>query len=345
MNFNNYSNQTEILLNKTQWLEKFGSTYTLDILYTYVLTPISFFGFLINLLSFYILLKPVFFAKPIFSFFRVYAINSALVCLLLSTYFLIPTYTLFAFTNTMEALTYGAYFYTPVYSTIYFFNSFLDVYINMERVSIFVPLFHRIYSFSSKKTCSFLFAACLAINFPYFFYYKPQENVVELDTKEMFVINAWALTDFAKSISGKVIAYVIYFIRDVLTLFLEIILNIFSVVLMKKHLDSKRNVVFILENVQNSNLSTNLSKADKNITYMVLVMSLLSALQHTSFLACTGYFIMKQDLLAYSICYGSNQIIAIKYSSNFFLFLLFNKLFRKTFKNLFKRNNLNERNQ
>ena len=318
MNFNNSLNQTEILLTKSQWLERFGSTFTSDILYTYVLTPISFLGFLTNLLSFFILLKPIFFATPIFNFFRVYTLNSAALCLLLSTYFIVPTYSLFAFTNTIEAYTYGAYFYVPFYTTIYFFNSFLDVYISVERVSFFVPLFERINAYSWKIICLILFATCLAINFPFFFYYKPQVNILKLDTHETFVINAWGLTDFSKLLVGKIIAYVIYFIRDVLTLFLEIVLNILAVVLMKKHLNTKRNVVYISDNAQHSVVSQNLSKADKNITYMVLVMSLLSALQHISFLACTGYFLISQDLLAYSICYASNQIIAIKYSSNFF---------------------------
>ena len=344
MNFNNSLNETEIFLSKSQWLERFGSTLTLDVLYTYVLTPISFFGCLTNLLSFYILLKPIFFETPIYSFFRVYALNSAIICLLLSTYFIIPTYTLFNFTNTMEALTYGAYFYVPLYSTIYFCNSFLDVIISMERLSLFVSFFKRISAYSWKSMCSILFVTCLAINFPYFFFYKPQVYNVKLDTNETFSIYSWDLTDFADSLSGKIVAYVIYFIRDTLTLFLEAILNIASVVLMKKYLDRKRNVVYHTD-ITNLNVNNDLNKADKNITYMVIVMSVLSALQHLSFLACTGYFIIRQDLLAYSICYGSNQTISIKYSSNFFVLLLFNKLFRKTIKNLFKRNNLTERSQ
>jgi len=257
----------------------------------------------------------------------------------LSTYFVIPTYNLFSFTNTNEALAYGAYFYVPVYTTVYFFNSFLDVYISMERIALFLPLFGRINANSWKIICSILFASCLAINFPYFFYFVPHNYEVELDNHEMFSIYSWILTDFADSLAGKIVAYVIYFIRDVLTLLLEVTLNIFSLIEMKRHVDKKKNVVYNLENAQNSNVGRNLSKADHNMTFMVLVMCLLSVLQHIGFLACTGYYLQSQNLLAYSICYASNQIISIKHASNFFLFILFNSLFRKNVKNLFKRGN------
>ena len=327
------------LLSKSDWLELFGSTFLLDLFYTYVLTPTSFIGFLLNILSFFIFQKNEFYTKPIFHYLRVYVINSSIICLLLSSYFVVSTYRFFEFTTASETYIYGVYFYLPIYSTFYFVNSFLDVYISMERLSIFIPSIRRIDRLSWKSACLTIFSTCLLINFPTFFIYNAGTYTVELNNLEMYSITTWIKTTFSKTTAGIAIVYAIYFMRDALIMGIEIFTNVLLVVLMKKHLSKKRNVIFNSDNPESHAVIKNITKADKNLIYMVIIMCLLSALEHISFLACTSYFLISQDLLAYTTCYASNQIISIKHSSNFFLFFLFNNMFRKAFKNVFKRTN------
>jgi hypothetical protein len=251
----------------------------------------------------------------------------------------VSTYRFFEFTTASETYIYGVYAYLPIYSTFYFVNSFLDVYISMERLSIFIPGFEKIDKFSWKIVGLIIYIVCLFINLPTFFIYNAGTYTVQLDNLEMYSITTWLKTDFSKTPAGIAIVYAIYFIRDVLIMAIEIFTNVLLVVLMKKHLSKKRNVIFNMDNPEATDVIKNITKADKNLIYMVAIMCLLSGLEHISFLACTGYFLISQDLLAYSTCYASNQIISIKHSSNFFLFFLFNNMFRKAFKNVFKRTN------
>ena len=81
-----------------------------------------------------------------------------------------------------------------------------------------------------------------------------------------------------------------------------------------------------------------LNRVNRNLTYMVVIMCLLSALEHIFFLYCTFYFLVAQDLTAYGVCYFSNFITSFKHFSNFFVFLIFNSLFLDEFKKLFKKN-------
>lgn len=369
------SNRTSYLT-KDVWFEIFGSNMILDSLYIYLMTPVSFIGFLLNLLSFYIFTKNRFDSTPIFAYFKVYTINSSIICLLSSTYFVIVTYKYFEFSNTFESRVYGCYVYIPILTTAYFYSGVLDVYISLERLFYFLPSLSYINSISWKKVALALFLLSLALNSPHFFVYVPSYIDVNLDKDNVFRIYFWGFSEFAKTQTGKIVEYVIYFIRDMLTLITETVLNVLSIILLNRHLARKRDMVISINHNNNneaaveaarhdssslsmqttSNTNNNanvnaispatmasnknefLNRVNRNLTHMVIIMCSLSALQHIFFLYCTFYFLVAQDLTAYSVCYFSNFITSFKHFSNFFVFLIFNNLFLEEFKLLFKKN-------
>jgi hypothetical protein len=118
---------------------------------------------------------------------------------------------------------------------------------------------------------------------------------------------------------------------------LEILINIFTIVLMKKHFKIKKNVI-TNNDESSSTIIKNVSKAEKNLVQMVFIICLLSILQHIFFITSTTYFSLYQNTVTMYLSYVSFQITSIKHLSNFFIFISFNSLFRNTFKNLLRKN-------
>jgi hypothetical protein len=120
---------------------------------------------------------------------------------------------------------------------------------------------------------------------------------------------------------------------------LEIFLNVLTIVLMKKHFSIKKNIIpNQLENEEALAIRKIISNAEKNLVQMVVIMCLLSILQHIFFITTTTYFSLYQNKVSSFLSYASYQITSIKHSANFFIFFSFNSLFRSVFKNLFKGN-------
>ena len=337
-NQNNSLNESYIQISISNWLELFGSTYLHDFLYTYVLTATSILGFLLNILSFCILLKKNFYNKPIFHYLRIYVINSSIICLFLSSTFLGITYRLYEFTSAYQVYIYGLYVFIPFYNAFYLFNSLMDVFISLERLSIFLPKLKKLNSFSWKPTCLIMFFASVIINFPIFFIFDKASFSLKLNDIEVYKIWSFKLSDFAISVLGKVTQFLIYLVRDILTMGLEIFTNLITIVFMKKHFKTKKKVIpNIMDNEESSALKKHISNAEKNLVQMVVIMCLLSILQHLFFIASTTYFSLYQNKISIYLSYVSYQITSIKHLSNFFIFILFNHIFRNSFRKLFKR--------
>ena len=209
---------------KEDWFESFGSTPALDSLIVYVLTPLSLIGFLLNILSFKIFNKPPFQTKPIFSYLKVYSINSAIISLVSATY-ITATYNFFEITNTFEVRAYASFFYIPIYTTGYFYSSILDIFISLERLFNFYPKLNKFEKFSSRDVCLILFVVVVVIISPYFFIYYPSYLDVRLNLSSVFRIYYIDTTSFGKSYIGLVLVGLIFFIKDVLILLIEILIK------------------------------------------------------------------------------------------------------------------------
>ena len=190
----------------------------------------------------------------------------------------------------------------------------------------------------------------LLLIFRFFFVYAPAYLDVQLAPDEEFRIYYFGPSKFGSSEIGKIVSYVIYFVRDVLTLALEMGINISSIVLLRRLIKNKKDMglkskqpttSIELEDIANTcrglreSKSDILTRANKNLTIMVSIMCLFSAMSHLTFIYCTVNFFFAQDLNAYIICDCSNFIILLKHLSNFCIFLLFNRLFRNEVRKIF----------
>jgi hypothetical protein len=120
------------------FLLKYGSTWPIDSIYLFFITPISMIGFVLNLINMLVITK-IRLKTILYKYLLFYCVNSAFICLLgsISSYIYSPRY-LGVFSD-FFARFYYCVAVQSVASSLYFFSSLLDILINFERLSLFVP--------------------------------------------------------------------------------------------------------------------------------------------------------------------------------------------------------------
>ena len=363
------STQYEFYLTKTQWFEIFGSSLTLDSLILFLATPVSLAGIILNSISFYILTNKKFKSKIIYSYLKVYSLNSMLICLILSTHFNL-TYNYFDATNSFVSRAYSSIVFKPIVTILAFFSEFLDILISLERLLDFYP---HIKKPTSLKSCFILMFFVLVLSLPYFFIHYPAFLDVDLSENESFRLYYVGFSEFGQSWIGEVVNHVLFFVKDVVLFIAEIVLNIIQVVLFRKNLNRKKQAIkrdsipveapataqsppqsptqlqppsspfsgsgrssFKLSFRSNKSYSFRkfASIRNKNKTIMVGAICVVSGFVHITTIMCNSSLAIAQNSLSFSLCFSSNFFLTFKSFSNFFIFSLFNHLFFSEIKRL-----------
>ena len=328
-------------LNLEYYISVYGSTYLVDILYMYVLTPIAVIAFFLNILAYIIFSKIQFTNAVIFNYLRLYVFNNSLLSLLLITTFVNCTYRIFDFTNTYEATFYGTYFMSPLITILFFTASLLEICIIIERSSKFSQgLFNFLLIKNIKLTTLIIYVVSIIINIPVFFTNYPENIDIGL-SNSTFRLYYWGVSEFSVSLFGSILTYSIYFIRDIVVLIIKIILNILSVHLVKRYLYkikvdvpiSQNNQNEISENQNNKPQKKYIGVTDRNLTYMAILMCIMSAFENFLFVASNIYYTISINEISTTIIFFSYFILAFKNSLNFFAFFFFNKSFNTELKN------------
>ena len=225
------------------WLPQFASTWALDSIYLFVITPIALIGVFLNIYTFIFLSKKEFKKNKIYSYFKCIALNSALMNLVESGLFSCSTYRYFNFSNSYESNFYGTHVYLPVSNTCYIFGSCLDILVSLERCSIFVNKLKRLFTYPVKYVCLISLALCILVTFPFFFVEEPAYFDAPIYPKTYYRIWYWGITSFGYSLAGTILAAIGYFVRDVCFLAAEISINIYSIYLFKKFFKSKTSLL------------------------------------------------------------------------------------------------------
>ena len=199
----------------------------------------------------------------------------------------------------------------------------------------------------------------IVINSQYFFTDSPGYIDLSLNSTTSFRLHFPDFTPFTMSLTGTVLNVSTYFFRDVVLLVVQCILAIISISLLKKYFNNKKNVLNRLPPPQNSeivyshnsnnliinitnifqsnnsSIRNNINKNDHKLTVMIVIMSLLSVIEHFLFLAFVVMFTYFVNENAFLVKALGQLYIPFKHFLNFFLLFLFNNLFRKETKKSF----------
>lgn len=332
---NSSSNQTEeSAYSLDEWFTQYGVSFGMDIVYVYIITPISLISFLLNSLTFSVLLNNKFNLSVVYSYFRLYIFNSTIISLFLITTFVCNSYRVFSFTNSYEATTYGIYVYEPILCVLYFYSNLLEIFMIIERTEKYLPAKYKfLKKLEFNKVCLFNFLFSILVNFPTFFNWETASDYVKLEDSTYFCLFYWGITAFSESILGKVLTFGVFFVRDFLFLAIKLVLNIFSVISIRKYLAQ-----ISLFNIKHEPIPKKhyITKTDRALTKMVIIGSLFTIFENIFFTIPNGYYLFVIDELSGYFTVISYVCIALKHGSNFFLFYFFHHSFRNELKKKLK---------
>ena len=312
---------------KDYWFSQFGSSLLLDLLQLLAVLPFSLIGVAFNFLSYFTLSKKTFRNSVFYNYLRVYTLNSMIVNMVMALFFWPNTLRTFEFSNTYGAYIYKSFIYVPVINACVLFGSFMDILISLERLFKFYPhLDNRFNKIPIWKIIVTFIVATVLLCVQYLFKFAPAYIDVQLSASSVFRIYFTAATPFTNSLWGKVLNYLVYFIRDVLCLLTETGLNIYVSMLFSQQIMLKKK----LTNTANLNIHS-MSKSEQKANQMVIVMCSISSLEHILFFVMAVNFDFNKNYVAHLLGVAANVCITLKHGSNLLLFYYFNGQFRKTF--------------
>lgn len=362
-------NQTSLIyFSQDFWYSKFNSDPLVNILTFYALTPITALGVLGNSLSFFILFKKKFLNQPLYFYLRVYILTSFFINLLYS-FFLIPfRFQSVSISNTYGSAFYMSYIYSPFVSVLLLYSSLLDICLILDRIC---KLEHSLSSFlklpQAKLSLVLLFISCF-VCIQYFFVFTPSYMDVNVSENQKLRLFIMVYTSFGTSTIRLVLNYFYYVLRDIALLILEIILNVWSIRLLKKHFSKKiqvldgrsRTMTHTVTHSVNDNNSTNLemsavggqsknviskasvttskhlSRSEQNATMMVLVICILSTFEHLLFIIMVIFANFIHVDASNYVSASAHIAVVVKHFANFPLLYFYNKVFKKEVRNLLR---------
>jgi hypothetical protein len=334
-------------------LTAYGSTWALDYIHLYGYTFVSIAGFVLSFFSFKIFLDTEF-NIPLYAYLRVYCINNAISSFVSIFSFTYTTYRIFDWSNSWTTQFYYNCIMVPIVNISYLYCSVLNIVITLDRISYFNARMRNFFKLSPYKISLISFVVSFLVDLPYCFIYVPTPAEVKLNQTFTFTIWYSYPSEFASTLLGQILLYIIYALRDVGVTFIQIGLNIVSIYLLKKHFSKKIRIkkrsrnsfsmqaISIKQNLPMAEKSNgtevdkqrkgtkSMTRSDERATIMAICMCVFSVFEH-GFMVFTivySYFYLNLSVFVfYMIADGSQPF---KCCFDFFIFLAYNKVFRKS---------------
>ena len=316
--------------------------------------PIAVIGVFLNILSFVIFLKQEFNLK-LYTYYRYMTFAGIVYCLSVTPYPFSIVKRL-GFVNNFAYQAWQCYFYIPVSNFCYYYVSFVEIAVLVDRLSLFLPKLKSIYEkLNANHICIAVFFIDLIINFPYFFVFQPiiiplyyhDENKTQVELYEAYFVGP---SDFALSITGQVVTYVIYALRDFACILIIVILNFLNLFFIKRHLRNKSKMIkgSNLKNIKEDSRSANEptvqsssvinrvkdQKMNRKLGVMVVFMCTISTVSHCFFMSSIIYFYFYNNPSVNLYIQLAEFFNTFKIFLSFFIFYNFNKNFKAQLKGI-----------
>ena len=329
-------NNSSIQIIDDNFYVQMGSTWILDSIYLIVIIPLGVIGLISNIFNFYVIFR-INVNISTYKYLKVYCLNSSLIGFI-SIFTLYGNFTI-RFTGIktdLFARIYRCFIVNYVATSLYFYGNMLDIVIVIDRLSIFVNFFKKLSKINPLNISIFLAIICFTINLPTFFRFrlKSDEEILYDFTESSInssylafgICGSWYLHDNIIIVGLNIIG------RDLLTLCLEIIFSILSVIYFIRFKESRKSIK--IQSVKDKKMT---DKADDNrLSAMTRFLLIISLITHIAACIAFFFFFTLERLTLHYFIMIANLSIVIKHSINFFIFYHFNKNFKSIFSKLFK---------
>ena len=227
------------------------------------------------------------------------------------------------------------------------FTGVIECIILLDRLKNFSAILKKALKISPKKITFALLCICVLIDFPPAFQYSGHEfdyNYYGSDGQiQLYKIYLVITSEIASSHIGSSIGVAIFVIRDGVTLVFSIVLNIICFYFMKNH--SAKKHVLTNDASTGRAMVTFASRAidskkerektfQKNMSQMTITLVVISIMVRITTLTCGIYWLFAYDLISVIIGMCSDTTVALNATVPFFVYLRFNKKYRRIFLDL-----------
>jgi hypothetical protein len=232
----------------------------------------------------------------------------------------------------------------------------IDCYIALDRIAIFEKRVSAFFKYTPLKMSLIALVISIMIQAPCLLITIPATATVKLNAGVDYQLWFLYLSDYALSRTGQIFQFIVCGVRDLGTLVLLLVLSAISIFYFRVHLRMRRklnpypqqlsNVAKLLSQVSPSRLGAvthdsnpislsrksrrpNISSAERNATRMCVFICLLTLVEHVALLACNIFPYFSSDSFKGYLYWIASMTMALKHALNFFLFVTFNKRFRR----------------
>lgn len=302
---------------------------------------LSLIGIVTNSISILIFVSFSNTKKKFFSFLKYYTINS-LICNINDSVLIIllinlkndllmdmDTYQIYH--KKYISILYIIRVYEVIRSIVYSFGCCLDIFIIYERIQLYAPNYTFLIKKSARRITLFIIIYCIFLNIPANFSHEIVSIEISLESDNI-QIYSYAVSEYMANKVFGIVLLVTYFVRDALTFIIMIVLIIVLIYSIKKYYIQRLSL-----NVVNRNTNIIFKKSALNNCKIAVIMCFLIGSLH----AFSVYNLIKRhyfsastkDVALYSLFF------ALKNSVNIFIFIKFNKIFRRNFQMMLPKTN------
>ena len=311
------------------------STWFLDSLYLFLITPLEFVSLGLNVLAFVALCRIHKIGdQAIYKYLRVYTLNASLACLVSIATFGSYSPRYFSFALALFTRYHRCILDTFVILTLYFFSNLLDVVIALDRLALVMPRrFERFKAYRRPyAVASLLCAVCVVTNLPVLFSMWPKSDEQFYNLTTVLPGQYCNTLAFAESGLGKAVNFVSYLLRDLITLALEIGLSVLTVVKVHSFRTSTSSVDSL-----NHGLHVQMLESERKLTLMTVCLSALSIFSHLVIFVASLSFLGNFDSVFKSWQqFFSSLSLSLKHFSIFFIIFYYSGSFQLAFKKIFE---------
>ena len=224
------------------------------------------------------------------------------------------------------------------------YTGVIEIIILLELAKNFSPFIKKHFTIKEKNMCIITFFICLLIDafpafqysaFPFEYYFVSDNGNIRSRTIYLMLTSS-----IAGSSIGSLFQVVVFVLRDVLTLFFGIALNIFHFYKIKRYANKKApklklRPVSVLTN--STAVETKKPKKTENLTNMMIILCLISIFVRIVSLTCGIYWIFTYSILGMILGVSMDSLVTLNSAIPFFVFYKFNKIFRTRFKEIFRK--------
>lgn len=333
-----FSNETNISFDLELIYLKIGSSWTLDTIYLYFVTFMGLFGFVTNIVNIFVLFQIE--NSNFNTYLQAYSINSCIISfiggLLVIPYS--PRY--IPFFSESYAQIIRCKLFTFVGPSLYMFGNILDILISLERLSTVYFIADKITKLAKPVVvCFVILFISFFINSPLYFVFRirSSDEFYQEYVAQSTTFTYCGQTDFFRQLYSFplfILYILIMFLRDIITLILEIVVSSICIYHYRKH---QKRLMRLTRPTHVSDRTINhlrrIEEGGQKLLKMTICMSILSILSHL-IVFFTHLFPMISTSLLNSFNYFYFVFLTIasfglKHISNFLLFYLFNSNFRQ----------------